>query len=490
MQLIENNKTNFLFSDYRSLPGVYDELFSSEGDFHAQISQVGSLISKISRNKFRTNMRIANSSFRRGGITFNVYSDKKNTEKIFPFDLIPRIITKAEWGKIDYGLKQRVTALNKFLYDIYHKQTILRSNIIPKHILGKLKGFDPRLRGISPPGGMYIHVAGIDLVKDQSGQFLVLEDNLRTPSGVSYVLENRIIMKRLFPEVFSEANVKPVDEYPIQLRRHLSSLVNKDISNPLAVVLTPGSFNSAYFEHCFLARKMGCEAVKGQDLFAHKKKIYLKTTKGPKQVHIIYRRIDDNFLDAKFFRSDSLLGIDYLMEAYKAGNVVIANAVGNGVADDKGIYPYVPDMIRYYLGEKPILSQIKTFHCSEKKELNHVLKNTEKFVIKQVDGSGGYGLLIGATASKKEITDFKTLIKSDPERYVAQPLVELSTCPTFNGKGFVARRIDFRPFIISGENQWVLPGGLTRVALVEGSYVVNSSQGGGSKDTWVLENDL
>ena len=483
MQLIEENH---LFSGYHSLPGVYDELFSSEGDFHPQVSQVGSLINQISRHKFRTNMRIANSSFKRGGVTFTVYSNKQSTEKIFPFDLIPRMITHAEWKKIDQGLKQRVAALNQFIYDVYHKQTIFRSGTLPKQLFHQLKSFDPRLCGITPPGGIYIHVAGIDLVKNESGQFLVLEDNLRTPSGVSYVLENRIIMKRLFPDVFSEAKVKPVDEYPIQLRRHLSALVSKNIMDPLAVVLTPGSFNSAYFEHCFLAKKMGCDVVKGQDLFVHKKKVYLKTTKGPKQVHVIYRRIDDNFLDPQFFRNDSMLGVDHLMEAYKAGNIVLANAVGNGVADDKGIYPYVPDMIKYYLGEEPILSQVKTFHCNKKKELNHILKNTEKFVIKQVDASGGYGLLIGATASKKEIADFKSLIKSSPEHYVAQPLVELSTCPTFNGKDFVARRVDFRPFILSGESQWVLPGGLTRVALVEGSYVVNSSQGGGSKDTWVI----
>lgn len=485
--IFRQNRSSQLLQGYNPLQGVFDEIFTQTGNFHPNIAAVCQLISQISRSKYKNYQFTANTNFKHSGITFTVYSEAEGTEKIFPFDLIPRIIHNDSWQHIDAGLKQRVTALNLFLKDIYTEQKIIKSKIIPQKLIEQSKGFEPKVKGFVPQDGIYIQIAGIDLIRDQQGEYLVLEDNLRTPSGVSYVLENRFIMKRLFPDVFSNTHIMPVDEYPLQLKQQLTSLALNLASEPNVVVLTPGSFNSAYFEHCFLAKCMGCELAKGQDLFVNDSKVYLRTTQGPKQVHVIYRRIDDEFLDPDFFNPESLLGVKGLMKAYLDGNVVIANAVGNGIADDKAIYPYVPDMIRFYLSEEPILKQIKTYHCGTKQDLSYVLANMKKMVIKEVNGSGGYGMLIGAMASQKEISKFKGFIQADPDKYIAQPIVELSTCPTFDGKNFSPRRVDFRPFIITGKKQWILPGGLTRVALTKGSYIVNSSQGGGSKDTWVLE---
>jgi len=476
-----------LLHGYHPLQGVYDEVFADTEHFHPNIESVCKMLTRMSHNKFKNCQKIANTNFRRSGVTFTVYSDSEGTEKIFPFDLIPRIIHNQDWQKIDLGLKQRINALNMFLQDIYTDQRILKEKLIPEILVKKSPGYLSCLQGFVPNNGVFINIAGVDLVHDQNGEYLVLEDNLRTPSGVSYVLENRFIMKRLFPDIYSKAHVKPVDEYPIQLKNQLASLMIDKVDDPRVVVLTPGSYNSAYFEHCFLAKCMGCELVKGQDLFVNNDKVYLKTTQGPQRVDVIYRRIDDDFLDPDFFRKDSMLGVRGLMKAYLSGHVILANATGNGIADDKAIYPYVPKMINFYLNEEPIIKQIKTYHCADKQDLAYILSNMENLVIKESSGSGGYGMLVGSMATKEEISRFKALIQQCPEKYIAQPIIELSTCPTFDGTRFGPRRVDLRPFIVSGKQQWVLPGGLTRVALNEGSYIVNSSQGGGSKDTWVLD---
>ena len=476
-----------LFVDYQQLPGTFDELFSGNGQVRPSWEPIADQFKAIPPGKYQNYQRIADLTFQQSGITFTVYSDQQGIEKIFPFDLLPRIIAAQEWQQLAQGLKQRIRALNAFLYDVYHQREIIKEQIIPFELINSAPGYLPELQGITPPGKEYIHISGIDIVRDQNGQFLVLEDNLRNPSGVSYVLENRFVMKRLFPEMFARNEIQPVHQYPHQLRHYLSCLANKN-GHDLAVLLTPGCYNSAYFEHCFLARKMGLELVRGDDLFVSDKKVFLKTTKGPKQVDIIYRRIDDDFLDPNFFNPKSLLGVPGLMQAYAAGNIILANAPGNGVADDKSIYPYVPEMIRFYLNEKPLLPQVHTYHMNLPEDRDFVFTHIEEMVIKAVDGSGGYDLLIGNTATKEQREAFLASVKKRPHRYITQPLVDLSTCPTFANKHLVARRVDLRPFIIGGNTPWVLPGGLTRVALTEGSYVVNSSQGGGSKDTWILEN--
>jgi uncharacterized circularly permuted ATP-grasp superfamily protein len=478
-----------LFDDYQGLLGVYDEIFNKQGDIHPELRSALTPLLSISKNHFRNQQHLANTLFRRSGITFTVYSDERGTEKIFPFDLIPRVISASKWERLERGLCQRLLALNAFLHDIYHEKKIVKANLIPEEIIYSSKGYLREVEGISPPGNIYIHVAGIDLVKNQKGEFLVLEDNLRSPSGVSYVLENRFIMKRIFPEAFTKTRVKAVDEYPFRLYHALNSLRSKSDNPGLTVVLTPGQYNSAYFEHSFLARKMGCYLVKGEDLWVDNKHVYLKTTHGAERVAVIYRRVDDEFLDPEVFNPESFLGVPGLMQAYSAGNVVVANAVGNGVADDKAIYPYVPNMIRFYLSEEPILEQIPTYGCANPKECEYVIKNIEKMVVKSVDLSGGYGMLFGAQSSKKQIQEFIQKIKANPRYYIAQPLIELSTCPTFLGKEITPCRVDLRPYVIMGRNPWALPGGLTRVALSKGSYVVNSSQGGGSKDTWVMEDE-
>ncbi|AHH46236.1 hypothetical protein X557_04025 [Francisella tularensis subsp. holarctica PHIT-FT049] len=477
---------NSVFNGYAPYVNVYDEIFTADGKVRDNVRQTIRAIDELNLETLHEKQKFVDASFLKSGITFTVYSDSQGTEKIFPFDLIPRIISEDEWRELERGLKQRLKALNAFLNDIYTEQKILEDGIIPRELVESSEEYLPQMRWIKPPHGVYCHIAGLDLIKDESG-FMVLEDNVRTPSGVSYVLENRNSLIKAIPEAFANTNIKKVVDYPTELRKALSSISpTVDGKKGLSVVLTPGQYNSAYFEHSYLARKMGCELVQGSDLFVHNNYVYLKTTKGPKLVTVVYRRIDDKFLDPEFFNPESMLGVPGIIEAYKAGNVVLANAVGNGIADDKAIYPYVHNMIEYYLNEKPILAQVKTYFCSEENDRNYVLNNLDKLVVKEANGSGGYGMLIGPQASLDEIQEFAAKIKAKPRAYIAQPLVELSTSPTFVDGKIVPRRVDLRAFLVTGKNTWILPGGLARVALKEGSYVVNSSQGGGSKDTWVL----
>lgn len=486
-------KNKGVFSDYNPYENVYDEIFLSKGIIRSEVAPVVEVLGSFSANKLYEKQKFVDASFLKSGITFTVYSDNQGTEKIFPFDLIPRIISEEEWTQLEKGLKQRLKALNAFLNDIYGDQNILKDGVIPRELIESSDEYLPEMRGIKPPHGVYCHIAGLDLIKDENG-FMVLEDNVRTPSGVSYVLENRQSLIKAIPEVFSDLSVKRVLDYPTELRKALASIsptkeVNGKKQRGLTVVLTPGQYNSAYFEHSYLARKMGCELVQGSDLFVHDDHVYLKTTKGPKLVSVVYRRIDDKFLDPEFFNPESMLGVPGIMKAYIAGNVVLANAVGNGIADDKAIYPYVHDMIRYYLKEEPLLAQVKTYFCSEEKDRAYVINNIHKLVVKEANGSGGYGMLIGPQATQEECQEFVNKIKAKPRAYIAQPLVELSTSPTFIDGKVVPRRVDLRAFLVTGKDTWILPGGLARVALKEGSYVVNSSQGGGSKDTWVLGGD-
>lgn len=433
--------------------------------------------------------------FRRVGITFAVYGEKDEdgdgNERLIPFDLIPRVIPAAEWAELEQGLAQRVTALNRFIHDVYHDQDIIRAGHLPAEQILKNSQFRPEMMGVDVPGGIYSHISGIDIVRaansDGSGSYFVLEDNLRVPSGVSYMLEDRKMMMRLFPELFSQHRVAPVAHYPDLLLETLRSVAPASVNEPTVVVLTPGMHNSAYFEHAFLAQQMGIELVEGQDLFVKDNFVYMRTTQGPKRVDVIYRRVDDDFLDPQVFRKDSTLGCAGLLGAYRAGNVTLSNAIGTGVADDKSIYPYVPKMIEFYLGEKPILHNVPTFRCREAEDLKYVLANLAELVVKEVHGAGGYGMLIGPAASKGEIERFRAALVADPHRYIAQPTLALSTCPTYVESGIAPRHIDLRPFVLSGKEVQMVPGGLTRVALKEGSLVVNSSQGGGTKDTWVLE---
>ena len=433
--------------------------------------------------------------FRRVGITFAVYGakdeDGAGTERLIPFDLIPRVIPSHEWTDMEKGLRQRVTALNRFVHDVYHDQEILRAGIVPADQVLKNAQFRPEMMGVEVPCGVYSHVAGIDIVRagnaDGSGSYYVLEDNLRVPSGVSYMLENRKMMMRLFPELFSQHRVEPVAHYPDMLLETLRAVAPAAVNEPTVVVLTPGMYNSAYFEHAFLAQQMGVELVEGQDLFVKDKFVYMRTTRGPKRVDVIYRRVDDDFLDPNVFRPTSTLGCAGLMDAYKAGHVAICNAVGTGVADDKSIYPYVPDMIKFYLGEEPILKNVPTFQCRKPDDLQYTLANLKDLVVKEVHGAGGYGMLVGPAATKAEIEQFRGALLANPEGYIAQPTLSLSSCPTYVDSGIAPRHIDLRPFVLSGRTVQMVPGGLTRVALKEGSLVVNSSQGGGTKDTWILQ---
>ena len=425
------------------------------------------------------------------GITFAVYGDGGGTERTIPFDIVPRIFQAAEWSRLEKGLRQRVTALNMFLHDVYHEQHILKAGVIPADQVLKNAQFRPEMLGVNIPMNIYAHIAGIDIVRathgEQEGEFFVLEDNLRVPSGVSYMLENRKMMMRLFPELFAQHRVAPVTHYPDLLLETLRQAAPAGRINPKVVVLTPGMYNSAYFEHAFLAQQMGVELVEGKDLFIQDDLVYMRTTQGPSRVDVIYRRVDDDFLDPEAFRSDSVLGAYGLLRAYRAGNVAICNAIGTGVADDKSIYPYVPDMIRFYLDEDPMIANVPTYMCRKPNDLSYVLANMAELVVKEVHGAGGYGMLVGPAATQAEIADFKERVKANPQGYIAQPTLALSTCPTFVESGVAPRHIDLRPFVLSGKDVRMAPGGLTRVALKEGSLVVNSSQGGGTKDTWVLE---
>ncbi len=428
----------------------------------------------------------ADAIFHRVGITFAVYGEGGDTERLIPFDIIPRIIPQQEWRILETGLKQRVRTLNAFIHDIYHDQNILKAGVVPaEHILCNAQ-YRPEMQGIDVPGGIYAHIAGVDVVRSHDGSYRVLEDNLRVPSGVSYMIENRRMMMRLFPELFAQQSIEPVGHYPDVLLGNLRSVAQDAISDPTVVVLTPGAHNSAYFEHAFLAQQMGVELVEGQDLFVRDAMLYMRTTRGPQRVDVIYRRVDDDFLDPLAFREDSMLGVPGLLTAYRAGHVTICNAIGTGIADDKSIYPYVPAMVKFYLGEEAIIQNVETFVLRNPDHLGYVLANLPQLVVKEVHGAGGYGMLIGPAATHAEIEDFRGRIKAHPERYIAQPTLALSTSPTFGSAGVGPRHIDLRPFVLSGKDITIVPGGLTRVALREGSLVVNSSQGGGTKDTWVL----
>jgi len=433
--------------------------------------------------------------FRRVGITFAVYGDKdesgSGTERLIPFDLIPRIIPAHEWQSMERGLVQRVTALNRFIHDVYHDQEIIKAGIIPAEQILKNAQFRPEMMGVDVPHQIYSHISGIDIVRAPNaqgeGEYYVLEDNLRVPSGVSYMLEDRKMMMRLFPELFSRHRVAPVAHYPDLLLETLRASSPAASAEPTVVVLTPGMYNSAYFEHAFLAQQMGVELVEGQDLFVKDAYVYMRTTRGPKRVDVIYRRVDDDFLDPKVFRPTSTLGCPGLMSAYRAGNVAICNAVGTGVADDKSIYPYVPQMIEFYLGEQPILKNVPTFMCRKPEDLAYTLAHLKDLVVKEVHGAGGYGMLVGPASSQEEIENFRKALLANPAGYIAQPTLSLSSCPTYVESGVAPRHIDLRPFVLSGRSVQMVPGGLTRVALKEGSLVVNSSQGGGTKDTWILQ---
>ncbi|HKW83995.1 MAG TPA: circularly permuted type 2 ATP-grasp protein [Burkholderiaceae bacterium] len=433
--------------------------------------------------------------FRRVGITFAVYGakdeDGSGTERLIPFDLIPRVIPAQEWREMEKGLAQRVNALNRFIHDVYHGQEIVRAGIVPAEQILNNAQYRPEMKGVEVPNNVYSHISGIDIVRaanpDGSGSYYVLEDNLRVPSGVSYMLEDRKMMMRLFPELFSRHRVAPVAHYPDLLLETLRAVAPPSVNEPTVVVLTPGMYNSAYFEHAFLAQQMGIELVEGKDLFVKDKFVYMRTTQGPKRVDVIYRRVDDDFLDPTVFRKDSTLGCAGLLDAYRAGNVTLSNAIGTGVADDKSIYPYVPKMVEFYLGEKPILQNVPTWQCRDPDDLGYVLSRLHELVVKEVHGAGGYGMLVGPAATQAEIEAFRAQLIAHPDHYIAQPTLALSTCPTYVDSGVAPRHIDLRPFVLSGRHVQLVPGGLTRVALKEGSLVVNSSQGGGTKDTWVME---
>ncbi|EPJ78742.1 circularly permuted type 2 ATP-grasp protein [Pseudomonas sp. CFT9] len=463
----------------------FDEMNDANGVCRAHYQDFSRWLAHTPPELLAQRRREADLLFHRAGITFTLYGDEQDTERLIPFDIIPRSIPASEWSLIERGCIQRVNALNLFLADIYHDQRIIKAGIIPAdQVLGN-EGYQKAMVGLDLHRGIYSHISGVDLVRDGDGTYYVLEDNLRTPSGVSYMLEDRKMMMRLFPEVFAKQRIAPVDHYPNLLLKTLKSASRLD--NPNMVVLTPGRFNSAFFEHAFLAREMGVELVEGADLFVQDLKVFMRTTDGPKAVDVIYRRIDDAFLDPQAFNPESMLGVPGLVAAYCAGNVVLANAIGTGVADDKSIYPYVPAMIRFYLDEEPVLQNVPTFQCRKPDELSHVLANLEQLVVKETQGSGGYGMLVGPASTAAEIEDFRQRIKARPHAYIAQPTLSLSTCPTFVENGIAPRHIDLRPFVLSGKETRLVPGGLTRVALKEGSLVVNSSQGGGTKDTWVVE---
>jgi len=478
-----------LFDGYSPLDGTFDEFFDRRGRVHPAVAPVVEQLNELTRPDFRRLKRLADENFLRGGITFTLYHGTQTTERIFPFDLIPRVIAASEWRRVTEGLEQRIRALNFFLADVYADQRILSEGIIPRHLVEGSKGYRPELKGIRPPKDLWVHVAGVDLIRDGDGRFVVLEDNLRVPSGVSYVLENRETMKGIYPAIFRNKSVVPVDSYTHKLREAMNAVAPGEGGLKRMAVLTPGPYNSAYFEHSYLARRIGCELVEGNDLFVDDKRVYAKTTTGPAPIDAIYRRIDDEFLDPKVFREDSMLGVPGLIGAWAAGNVAILNAVGNGVADDKGIYPFVPDMIRFYLDEEAILPQVDTYVCARNEDCRFVLDHLDELVVKPVNEAGGYGMLMGPSASKRDLARFKQLVAADPRNYIAQPRIELSSCPTWTSKGVEPRRVDLRPFVVTGDQSWVLPGGLTRVALRKGSYIVNSSQGGGSKDTWIVEDE-
>ena len=479
-----------LFTGYTPLPGAYDEMSGEGGAPRPEFRRTAELLAASNPGDFARAQQLAEIALLNQGVTFSVYADRRGAEKIFPFCLIPRPISAADWAHLERGLGQRVRALGLFLDDVYGAQRILEERRIPRDLVLGAAHYLPMLRGVRPPGGVRLHIAGVDLIRDPAGTFRVLEDNLRTPSGVSYVLENRLISKRVLPQVLDQARVHRVDHYPARLAETLRSVSPAPPGSTNAVVLTPGPYNSAYFEHSFLARTMGLELVQAADLFVDQDEVFVRTTRGPRRVHVIYRRTDEAFLDPEVFRPDSMLGVPGLIRAYAAGKVALANAPGNGVADDKAIYPFVPEMIRFYLGEEPVLEQVPTYVCLREEDRRYVVEHLEELVVKAVDEAGGYGMLMGPESTAAQRAEFRGRIEAAPRRYIAQHRIELSAAPTWDPveKRAVPRRLDLRPYILtSREGPWVLPGGLTRVALRPGSYVVNSSQGGGSKDTWVLK---
>ncbi|MEQ9550346.1 MAG: circularly permuted type 2 ATP-grasp protein [Coleofasciculus sp. G3-WIS-01] len=465
----------------------YDELFSAKGQPRPSAAALINWMQGLRPDELQQHRETAQVALLKLGVTFSVYSDNQGIERVFPFDIIPRIISAQEWEILEQGLKQRITALNLFLNDMYGEQRILSDGKIPYEIIFSAKGFLKPCVGLKPPSDVWCHITGTDLVRDRDGQWYVLEDNLRVPSGISYVLENRRVMKTTFPAIFQTMAIKPVDDYPSHLLETLLNLAPHQLPDPTVVVLTPGIYNSAYFEHSFLAQQMGVELVEGRDLVVVDGYLQMRTTKGLRRVDVVYRRVDDDFLDPQVFRPDSLLGVPGLMDVYRQGRVALANAPGTGIADDKVVYAYVPEMIRYYLGEEPILSNVPTYLCWQEEDRNYVLNNLEKLVVKSANESGGYGMLVGSSSTEVERADFAERIKANPRNYIAQPILCLSRVPTLIDHQVEGRHVDLRPYILHrGDDVYVHPGGLTRVALRKGSLVVNSSQGGGSKDTWVL----
>ena len=466
--------------------GFFCELMNALAPSNIDIATICGRLDRFDLPELRRRAASAEAELYNLGITFTVYSDRDAIDRILPFDLIPRVITAPEWDVIERGVTQRVTAINRFLWDIYHDQAILRDGVIPRALVLGNSNFRPGMMGFDVPLGVYVHVNGTDIVRDHEGRFLVLEDNARTPSGVSYVIENRHMMLRVLPDLAAGIRLRAVDEYGTRLQQALVDVAPADVANPQVVLLSPGIYNSAYFEHVFLAREMGVPLVEGRDLIVENRRVFMRTIAGLRPVHSIYRRLNDDFLDPDAFRPDSQLGVRGLIDAWRAGNVTIANAVGTGVADDKAIYAYMPRIIRYYLSEEPILHNVETHICAEPDGLRYTLDHLAELVVKPVGESGGYGLIIGPHASAGELEEFRAKLLADPANYISQPVIRLSTAPTLCESGLEARHVDLRPFAVTGRATWVLPGGLSRVALRRGSLVVNSSQGGGSKDTWVL----
>ncbi len=472
-----------------ALDGFFDEMFAAPDRVHPHYEQLRERFERLTVAELERRRQMADASFRNQGITFTVYNDDRGTERIFPFDLLPRIIPGHEWRTIERGLTQRITALNLFLHDIYHGQKIIRDRVVPRELIESATHFRREFIGFDVPRNIYIHVCGTDLVRDESGQYLVLEDNARCPSGVSYLLENRQTLKRVFPSLFNAYGVRPVEQYPQELLNLLKFIAPHAKPNPTVALLTPGIYNSAYFEHSFLARQMGIEIVEGGDLVVRDQHVYMRTTKGLHLVDVIYRRIDDDFLDPTVFRKDSGLGAAGLVDAYRAGNVSLANSIGTGVADDKVVYHLVPQIIKYYLGEEAILPNVPTYLASDAQDFAYIMEHLPELVVKAANESGGYGMLIGPKATKAEIEDFRDLIRANPRNYIAQPTLGLSRSPCLVDGELQGRHVDLRPYVLFGERVSITPGALTRVALTKGSLVVNSSQGGGSKDTWILDEE-
>ncbi len=481
---------NIDWKNYKTEP-FWDEFIDARGRPRKHARHVANYLASLDREELAARQAAADLAIKEMGITFTVYSEESGNaiDRVWPFDIIPRMIPRSEWERVEEGLKQRVMALNLFIDDLYHEQKVVRDGVFPAEVLASSSNYRPQCAGISPAFGVWAHICGSDLVRDGDGTIYVLEDNLRVPSGVSYMLENRQVTKRVFPELFEAYAPLPVDDYPNALYDTLAALSPRPADYPEVVVLTPGIYNSAYFEHAYLAQQMGCELVEGKDLFVDDDCVFMRTVDGPARVDVIYRRIDDLFLDPEAFHPDSMLGVPGLMRAWKAGNVALANAPGAGVADDKVVYSYIPDIIRYYLDQDPKIDNVPTYRCMEPKTLEHVLANLAEMVVKPANESGGYGMLVGPASTRKQRAEFAKVVKKDPRNYIAQPALKLSTMPTIIGKKVEPRHLDLRPFILSADRQFVTTGGLTRVALRKGSLVVNSSQGGGSKDTWIVSDE-